>query len=68
MVITVKKGSQTFQVNGRVKYLSMAFEFIKLDMIQTAFTRCRHILKTVKNSTDRPPVHTKTPHFFAGRF
>ena len=30
---------------------------------QTAFTRCRHILKTVKNMTDRPPVHTKTAHF-----
>ena len=30
---------------------------------QTAFTRCRHILKTVKNSTDKPPVHTKTAHF-----
>ena len=29
---------------------------------QTAFTRCRHILKTVKNVTDRPPVHTKA-HF-----
>ena len=31
--------------------------------IKTAFTQCRHILKTVKNSTDRPPVHTKTAHF-----
>ena len=29
----------------------------------TAFKRCRHILKTVKNVTDRPPVHTKTAHF-----
>ena len=30
---------------------------------KTAFTRCRQILKTVKNVTDRPPVHTKTAHF-----
>ena len=27
-----------------------------------------HILKTVKNVTDRPPVHTKTAHFETGRF
>ena len=31
--------------------------------LKTAFTRCRHSLKTVKNVTDRPPVHTKTAHF-----
>ena len=37
-------------------------------LIQTAFTRCRHILKTVKNSTDRPPVHTKTAHFLPADF
>ena len=35
---------------------------------KTAFTRCRHILKTVKNSTDRPPVHTKTAHFLPADF
>ena len=32
-------------------------------LFKTAFTRCRHILKAVKNSTDRPSVHTKTAHF-----
>ena len=36
--------------------------------MKTAFTRCRHILKTVKNSTDRPPVHTKTAHFLPADF
>ena len=36
--------------------------------IKTAFTRCRHILKTVKNSTDRPPVHTKTAHYLPADF
>ena len=36
--------------------------------IQTAFTRCRHILKTVKNLTDRPSVHTKTAHFLPADF
>ena len=35
---------------------------------ETAFTRCRHILKTVKNSTDRPPVHTETAHFLPADF
>ena len=35
---------------------------------KTAFTRCRHILKTVKNVTDRPPVHTKTAHFLSADF
>ena len=28
----------------------------------------RHILKTVKNSTDRPPVHTITAHFLPADF
>ena len=32
-------------------------------LAETAFTRCQHILKTVKNVTDRPPVHTKTALF-----
>ena len=32
-------------------------------MTETAFTRCRHILKTVKDVTDRLRVHTKTAHF-----
>ena len=36
--------------------------------IKTAFTRYRHILKTVKNVTDRPPVHTKTAHFLPADF
>ena len=35
---------------------------------KTAFTRCRHSLKTVKNVTDRPSVHMKTAHSFAGTF
>ena len=33
-------------------------------MFETAFTRCRHILKTVKNVTDRPSIQAKTAHFF----
>ena len=36
--------------------------------IKTAFTRCRHILKTVKNVTDRPPAHTKTVDFLPADF
>ena len=32
------------------------------------FTRCRHILKTARNVTDRPPVHTKTAHFLPADF
>ena len=35
---------------------------------KTAFTRCRQILNTVKNVTDRPPVHTKTAHFLPADF
>ena len=35
---------------------------------KTAFTRCRHILKMVKNSTDRPPVHTKMALFMPADF
>ena len=35
---------------------------------KTAFTRCRQILKTVKNVTDRPPVHTKTAHILPADF
>ena len=40
---------------------------------ETTFTRCRQILKTVKNVTDRPHVHIKTvyllpPDFENGRF
>ena len=35
---------------------------------KTAFTRCRQILKTVKNVTDRTPVHTKTAHFLPADF
>ena len=41
---------------------------IRICLIKTAFTRCRHILKTVKNVTDRPPVHTKTAHFLPADF
>ena len=37
-------------------------------LIKTAFTRCLHILKTVKNVTDRPPVHTKTAQFLPADF
>ena len=32
-------------------------------MTKTAFTRCRHILKTVKNVMDMPPIHTKKALF-----
>ena len=35
---------------------------------KTAFIRCRHILKTVKNVTDRPPFHRKTAHFLPPHF
>ena len=35
---------------------------------KTAFTRCWHTLKTVKNVTDRPHVHTKTAHFSPADF
>ena len=38
-------------------------DVLNLYASETAFTRCRQILKTVTNSTDRPPVHTKTAHF-----
>ena len=44
------------------------FMFHLTKQIKTAFTRCRHILKTVKNVTDRPPVHTKTAHFLPADF
>ena len=37
-----------------------------VNMAQTAFTRCRHILKTVKTVKDRPPVHTKKQFLPAG--
>ena len=45
--------------------VDMSFFSFNVQTIQTktTFTRCRHILKTVKNVTDRPPVHTKTAHF-----
>ena len=48
--------------------LQSTFDNRALFNIKTAFTRCRHILKTVKNSTDRPPVHTKTAHFLPADF
>ena len=35
---------------------------------KTAFTACRHILKTVRNVTDRPPVHTKAAHLLPADF
>ena len=41
---------------------------VKLNENKTAFTRCRHVLKTVKISSDRPPVHTKTAHFLPADF
>ena len=44
------------------------FRWIALFALKTAFTRCRHILKTVKNVTDKPPVHTKTAHFCRHNF
>ena len=40
----------------------------KIFSSKTALTRCRQILKTVKNVTDRPPVHTKTAHFLPADF
>ena len=39
-----------------------------LDISKIAFTRCRHILKMVKNSTDRPPFHMKTTNFLPADF
>ena len=35
---------------------------------KAAFTRCWHILKTVKNVMDRPLVHTKTEYFLPADF
>ena len=34
-----------------------------LSSIKTAFTRCRYVLKTLKNMTDRPFVHTRMAIF-----
>ena len=39
-----------------------------LSMNMTAFTRCRLILKTVKNVMDRPPVHAKMAHIWPTDF
>ena len=43
-------------------FLGMNFVNSVFVATKTAFIRYRHILKTVKNVTDRPPVHTKTAH------
>ena len=37
-------------------------------MSETALTRCGHILRTVKNVRERPPVHMKTTHFLPADF
>ena len=44
----------------------IAFEGGKF--FQTAFTRCRNILKMVKRGTDRPPAHAKTTQVFPADF
>ena len=48
--------------------LVVKINFLMQRHSKTAFTRCRQILKTVKNVTDRPPVHTKTAHFLPADF
>ena len=35
---------------------------------KTAFTRCRHIFKTMKNVTDRPTIYMKMAHFLPADF
>ena len=49
---------------GDFRPIFKGFEVKKL--IMTALTRCWHILKTVKNVTDRPSVHKKMTHFAGG--
>ena len=63
-----RAGSVPTQLAAKaIRYSNKASFYIVVE-IKTAFTRCRHILKTVKNSTDRPPVHTKTAHFLPADF
>ena len=40
----------------------------KVSNSKTAFTQCRHILKTARNVADRPPIHSKTAHFLPTDF
>ena len=70
-------GAVNFQNQGLVGWTGMVKSLKKLsergDRFKTAFTRCHYILKTVKNVTDRPLVHTKTAYclpadFEKGRF
>ena len=42
--------------------------WVAFSQAKTAFTRYRHILKTVKNVTDGPPFHTIMAHFLAADF
>ena len=47
----------------KIEYISDEFEetwYVCLFL----FTRCWQILKTVKNVTDGPPVHTKAGHLY----
>ena len=37
-------------------------------LFKTEFTRCRHILKTVKNVTDMPSGSQENGTFYSGRF
>ena len=58
--VCVLMDSRAYANNGRFRYSKRESK--------TAFTRCRQILKTVNNVTDRPPVHTKTAHFLPADF
>ena len=60
---------ELFRYISLVEIRRSHFCILSLDCV----TRCRCILKTVKNVMDRPPVHTKTAHclladFENGRF
>ena len=59
--------------SGVFSMLDEMLDAFEQGLNKTVFTRCRHILKTVKDVTDRPPVHMKTTHilqvgFENGRF
>ena len=73
---TMKTGDIIYLWNGKVgvnaQTLPFPFALNSSTIVKfarrLAFTRCQHILKTVKNSTDRPPVQTKTAHFLPADF
>ena len=62
MLTTLLPSSSKLTGSYKICYLC------QMVLSETAFTRCRHILKTVKNVTDRPPVHTKTAHILQAHF